>query len=222
MNLLEIKNLTYDIANFNVINNFNLTLKRGEIIALFGPSGCGKTSILNLIAGFKQKSSGEINFYGKKISFVFQNATLIPYKTILDNILIVNAKCSKEYIYWLFSRVGLEKRDAFKYPQELSGGERQRVNFVRAIVGDGDIFLLDEAFSNLNYELKNLIIDFFLQYIKDNNKSAIIVTHDRMEAISLSQEIYFLEKKGLIKKHLKVDDDKKDLFSSFHKTNLYF
>ena len=119
----------------------------------------------------------------------------------------------------LFAKVGLSQKDALKYPSELSGGMRQRVAFVRAVVTKPDLLLMDEPFSGLDYDMKEILIDIVSQRVSEG-MSIILVTHDRMEAVKMSNRIYFLANKGaVIQKELILDEAfKKRDFAFISKT----
>ena len=115
-------------------------------------------------------------------------------------------KPDQNIVLKLFNKVGLSQKDALKYPNELSGGMRQRVAFVRAVVTKPDLLLMDEPFSGLDYDMKEILIDIVNQRVSEG-MSIILVTHDRMEAVKMSNKIYFLANKGaVIQKELVLDE----------------
>lgn len=208
--MLELKNVEYEILRDKVVRNFNLKVEKGEVVTLFGPSGCGKTTILRLISGLNEPRKGEIFNKFKKMTYFFQENRLLTWKNALENVLLVMDKADQNSVLKLFAKVGLSQKDALKYPNELSGGMRQRVAFVRAIVTKPDLLLMDEPFSGLDYDMKEILIDIVSQRVSEG-MSIILVTHDRMEAVKMSNRIYFLANKGaIIQKELVLDEAFKD------------
>ena len=208
--MLELKNVEYEILRDKVVRNFNLKVEKGEVVTLFGPSGCGKTTILRLISGLNEPRKGEIFNKFKKMTYFFQENRLLTWKNALENVLLVMDKADQNSVLKLFAKVGLSQKDALKYPNELSGGMRQRVAFVRAIVTKPDLLLMDEPFSGLDYDMKEILIDIVSQRVSEG-MSIILVTHDRMEAVKMSNRIYFLANKGaVIQKELVLDEAFKD------------
>ncbi len=208
--MLELKNVEYEILRDKVVRNFNLKVEKGEVVTLFGPSGCGKTTILRLISGLNEPRKGEIFNKFKKMTYFFQENRLLTWKNALENVLLVMDKADQNSVLKLFTKVGLSQKDALKYPNELSGGMRQRVAFVRAIVTKPDLLLMDEPFSGLDYDMKEILIDIVSQRVSEG-MSIILVTHDRMEAVKMSNRIYFLANKGaIIQKGLVLDEAFKD------------
>ena len=208
--MLELRHVEYEILRDKVVRNFNLKVEKGEVVTLFGPSGCGKTTILRLISGLNEPRKGEIFNKFKKMTYFFQEDRLLTWKNALENVLLVMDKADQNSVLKLFAKVGLSQKDALKYPNELSGGMRQRVAFVRAIVTKPDLLLMDEPFSGLDYDMKEILIDIVSQRVSEG-MSIILVTHDRMEAIKMSNRIYFLANKGaIIQKELVLDEAFKD------------
>ena len=204
--MLELKNVEYEILRDKVVRNFSLKVEKGEVVTLFGPSGCGKTTILRLISGLNEPRKGEIFNQFKKMTYCFQENRLLTWKNALENVLLVMDKADKNSVLKLFAKVGLSQKDALKYPSELSGGMRQRVAFVRAVVTKPDLLLMDEPFSGLDYDMKEILIDIVSQRVSEG-MSIILVTHDRMEAVKMSNKIYFLANKGaVIQKELILDE----------------
>jgi NitT/TauT family transport system ATP-binding protein len=222
--LLEIKNLSkkYHTKEGEIlaIKNLNIDIEKGEFIALVGTSGCGKSTLLNIIAGLDQKSSGSINFYNNNdvtIGYMFQSDCLFPWLTIYENALLglkiknKNTKENQEYVLNLLKKYNLlEFKD--KYPKCLSGGMKQRVALIRTLALKPDILLLDEPFNALDYQSRLAVSKDVYDIIKSENQTAIIVTHDLAEAISMSDKIYVLSKRPCtVKKIYEIKlNDKKD------------
>lgn len=186
------------------LDDISFDVDRGEIISIVGPSGCGKSTILSIIAGLIQPSSGEVFINGKKteganknIGYMFQSDHLFPWRTIIENVLIgleIQKKLDKESIKRvnrLLDTYGL--RD-FKnhYPNQLSGGMKQRVALIRTLAIEPELLLLDEPFSALDYQSRLAVSDDIAGILKSEKKTAIMVTHDIAEAISMSDRVLVL------------------------------
>ncbi len=208
--LLEIKNLSKNYHNKKsevvALNDINLSINEKEFISIVGPSGCGKSTILSILAGLEKKSAGDIIFNKDvSIGYMLQDEALFFWRNILDNCLIgleVSGKLNKEsrdYVISLLKTYGLgEFMD--KYPSSLSGGMRQRVALIRTLALKPDILLLDEPMSALDYQSRLAISDDIYKIIKKEGKTAIMVTHDIAEAISMSDRIVVLSKRpGTVK-----------------------
>lgn len=203
--MLELKNLEYEILRDRIVRDFSLNLGAGRIVTLFGPSGCGKTTILRLITGLNDLKRGSVINKFKKTTYLFQENRLLEWKNALQNVRLVAPNSSDDEIFEFFEKVGLSKRDGLKYPDELSGGMRARVSFVRALITNPDLLLMDEPFSGLDSDMRAILIDEILKRVK-RGMSVILVTHDRFEAVKLSDEILFLSPKGaLIEQILHLD-----------------
>ena len=189
--MLEISKLNYTIAQSEIIKDFNLSLKKGELITLFGASGCGKSTLLRCIAGILEPKSGQIQ--SEKSAFVFQEHSLFENLNALENVAITMSKPDKKWILEQFKFFCLDEKDALKYPSELSGGMRARVAFIRALAYEAPLFLLDEPFSGLDFYVKKILLQTLIQKVKKQNCAALLVTHDAFEACLLSDKIYFLK-----------------------------
>lgn len=215
--ILSIKNLKkiyHDIdGEVNAIDDVSLDIYDKEIVALVGPSGCGKTSLLSILSNLESKSAGEILFHKDeiKLGYMLQRDSLFPWKTIFENCLIgleINKSLneeSKNRVMRLLNTYGLEEF-IHKYPNSLSGGMRQRVALIRTLATDPDILLLDEPFSALDYQTRLALSDDLHRIIKDEGKTAILVTHDLGEAISISDRVVVLTKRpAIVKKIYDID-----------------
>lgn len=183
------------------IDNLNFDVFDNEIISIVGPSGCGKSTLLGILSGLISKSSGDILFNGrKKLAYMLQRDSLMPWRTILDNCLIgleINNEKTEQNIKKveaLLKKYGLyEFKD--KYPDSLSGGMRQRVALIRTLAINPDILLLDEPFSALDYQTRLKLSNDLYRIIKEEGKTAILITHDIAEAISISNRVIVLTKR---------------------------
>ncbi|RDI91277.1 ABC transporter ATP-binding protein [Thermosipho africanus Ob7] len=186
--LLKLENVSKNFGKLCIFKNINLSISKGEKVALLGPSGCGKTTLLRIIAGLED-AEGKIEKKFDKIGYIFQEPRLIPWKTIYENLKFVSED-SKKIDNILKSLKLYEFKDY--YPIKLSGGMKQRVNLARALLVEPDLLLLDEPFSSLDIHIKwNLIKDLNTQ-IDKNHITTILVTHDLKEALMLSDKIYVL------------------------------
>ena len=200
--MLKITNLkkTYHTPKEEIeaINNFSLDLKKNEFIALVGPSGCGKSTILKILSGLEKASDGNIEIEKNiKLGYMLQEDSLFDWLTIKENCLLglkiqnILTKENESNVIRLLETYGL-KEFINSYPKNLSGGMRQRVALIRTLAINPDILLLDEPFSALDYQSRLAVSDDVYKIIKKENKSAIIVTHDIAEAISIADRIIVL------------------------------
>jgi len=199
-------------GEIHALKNIDFTVRDGEFICIVGPSGCGKSTLLSLISGLLNPTCGAIYIYGEKITgpsrkagYMLQKDHLFEWRTILQNVLLgVEIQRSitprvKEKANRFLKTYGLyEFRD--KYPSQLSGGMRQRAALIRTLMTDPEILLLDEAFSALDYQTRLAVTDDIYAIIKKENKTAILVTHDISEAISMADRVIVLSHRpGVIK-----------------------
>ena len=204
--LLSIKNLKkiyHDLdGEVCAIGDVSIDVYDKELISIVGPSGCGKTSLLSILSNLEEKSDGIISFNkdNVKLGYMLQKDALFPWKTVLDNCLIgleithtLNNE-TKERVIKLLKTYGLGEF-INKYPDSLSGGMKQRVALIRTLATDPDILLLDETFSALDYVTRLALSDDLYKIIKNEGKTAILVTHDLAEAISLSDRVVVLTKR---------------------------
>lgn len=204
-NILSIKNLRkiYHTTRgeIHAVDDFSFDLLDGEIVAIVGPSGCGKSTILSILSGLENKSSGEIIFKNNtKVGYMLQSDSLFEWRNILNNCLLglelnntLNNE-SKEYVLNLLNTYGL-KNFKESYPNNLSGGMRQRVALIRTLATKPDILLFDEPFSALDYQSRLAVSDDVYNIIKNEKKSAIMVTHDIAEAISMADRVIVLSER---------------------------
>ena len=198
--ILEVKNICkiYQAQNGEIeaLKDINFEVNEGEYISIIGPSGCGKSTLLSIISGLENKTSGEIIINGK-IGYMLQKDNLLEWRTIYKNVLLgleiqkTNTEENKKYVELLLKKYGLyEFKD--KYPRQLSGGMRQRVALIRTLAIRPKILLLDEAFSALDYQTRLMVTEDIYIILKNENITAIMVTHDISEAISMSDKVIIL------------------------------
>lgn len=201
--ILTIKNLKKNYqdqkSEVKAIDNLTLDIYEKEFISIVGPSGCGKSTILSILSALEEKSGGFIYFNNPniKVGYMLQNDSLFPWKTILENALLgleINnnlTQDNKNYVINLLNTYGLSEF-INKYPSSLSGGMKQRVALIRTLATKPDILLLDEPMSALDYQSRLLISNDIYRMIKDEGITAIMVTHDLAEAISMSDRVVIL------------------------------
>ena len=222
--ILEVKNISKKYQNkegeVQALKNVNFRVKKGEFVSIIGPSGCGKSTLLSIIAGLEDKSGGEIYIENEKIEgisskigYMLQKDCLLEWRNILNNTLfgleikeIKNAE-NVAYVEELLKKYSLYEFKN-KYPSELSGGMRQRVALIRTLAVKPKILLLDEAFSALDYQTRIMVTNDIYSILRKEKITAIIVTHDISEAISMSDRVLVLSKRpGTIKNIHKIDFD---------------
>ena len=199
-------------GEITALENIDLTVEEGEFISIVGPSGCGKSTLLSLLAGLLPPSCGEVEIAGRRVSgpsnqvgYMLQKDYLFEWRTILENVQLgleithtLNTR-TKAFVLQLLDTYGLsEFKD--KYPNQLSGGMRQRAALIRTLAVNPKILLLDEAFSALDYQTRLAVAEDIYLIIKRENKTAILVTHDIAESISMADRTVVLSKRpGTIK-----------------------
>ncbi|OBX03535.1 ABC transporter ATP-binding protein [Gallibacterium genomosp. 3] len=195
--MLTLSRLKLNMQSDTIVQDFNLSLQYGEVKTLFGRSGCGKTTVLRLISGLTQPTSGKINNHFKKIGFLFQENRLLNHLNALQNITIFMPHPDLNSLYTLAEKVGLNRSDLNKYPSQLSGGMAKRIAFLRLLLSGCDLALLDEPFVGLDRDLRQVLIHILTDKIDQKQLACLLVTHDRFEAARLSHEILFLSNKGM-------------------------
>ena len=191
------------------INDISFDVCDNDFLSIVGPSGCGKSTLLSILANLEKKTSGSIKLYKDdlKIGYMLQDDCLFPWLNILDNCLIglrINNSLdekSRQYVTSLLEKYGL-KDFINSYPDSLSGGMRQRVALIRTLATNPDILLLDEPFSALDYQSRLKLSNEIYKIIKNEKKTAIMVTHDLGEAISMSSRVIVLSKRPAIIKNI--------------------
>lgn len=203
MKVLEVKNLHFYYDNNKpILNDLSFNVKKREFVSIVGGSGCGKSTIIKVLAGIEKITQGDIKV-DNSVSYMPQSDTLFPWRTILDNILLPieikkgDLKKGKEKALSLLERFNLI--DYWKsYPKELSGGMKQRISFIRTLMNEGELLLLDEPFSALDAITREDLQNWLLNSFSTLEKSIIFITHDIDEAIFLSNRILVCTKSPIL------------------------
>jgi len=222
MGFLDISELNYSYhtktGETKALSGINLSVRKGEFLAIVGPSGCGKSTLLNLVAGLLPLGEGSITLEGTsvqehrdKIGYMLQKDHLLPWRTTEENIrlgLEINKIQTREKLDMaerLLKQYGLYEFRKVK-PAELSGGMKQRAALIRTLVMEPELLLLDEPFSALDYQTRLSVADDIYEILKKEGKTAILITHDIAEAISMSERILVLTSRpGRIKREVKIN-----------------
>ena len=191
--MIKLIDITKNYGEKNVFSHFNLDIGQNEITAILGESGVGKTTLLSIMA--KQTGfSGRIENAPEKVSFVFQEDRLIPFKTVNGNLEFVLGKGDYSAALEKAGLTGYGKA----YPDELSGGMQRRVSLLRAFLFESDALFMDEPFSSLDLGTKYMIMDNFLSMWNEDKRTAIIVTHNQGEAAYIADRAIVLGEGGKI------------------------
>ena len=225
--ILKVENLSKKYQNkegeVQALKNINFRIKPGEFVSIIGPCGCGKSTLLSISAGLEEKTTGKIYLEGKEINgvsaeigYMLQKDCLLEWRNILSNTMFglevkgIKTKENQKYVESLLKKYNLYDFKN-KYPSELSGGMRQRVALIRTLAIRPKILLLDEAFSALDYQTRIMVTNDIYAILKREKITALIVTHDISEAISMSDRILVLSNRpGTIKDIHKIDFETKN------------
>ncbi|TBL73259.1 ABC transporter ATP-binding protein [Paenibacillus thalictri] len=207
--IIKIENVTKTFGAFHAINNVSLDIPKGSFTTLLGPSGCGKTTLMRLIAGFNEPDSGSIYIEGHKVNglppykrntpLVFQEYALFPHMTVYENIAYglklkkTPPKALDEKVQEMLDMFGLKGMEQ-RFPKQMSGGQQQRVAFARALITGQNILLMDEPLSNLDAKMRVEVRSDIREMQQRAGITAIFVTHDQDEALSLSDRIAVFNK----------------------------
>lgn len=210
---ITIQNLNKQFGNYKALDNINLAVNSGELIALLGPSGCGKTSLLRIIGGLDVADSGQLFFHGedveqrdareRNVGFVFQHYALFRHMTVFENVafglrvkpkkLRYNEVEIKRRVHELLQLVQLDWL-ADRYPAQLSGGQRQRIALARALAVEPKILLLDEPFGALDTQVRKELRRWLRRLHDELHVTSVFVTHDQEEALEVADRIVVMNK----------------------------
>ncbi len=209
---IRLENVTKVFGNVVAVDHVSFQIEHGEFFTIIGPSGHGKTTVLRIIAGFEIPEEGRVYFDDKDVTFlkpyergtamVFQNYALWPHMTVYDNVAYglklrkIPEEEIKKKVREVLELVGLEGLEN-RYPLQLSGGQQQRVALARALVVEPDVLLLDEPLSNLDAKLRIEMREELKRLQRKLNITTVYVTHDQVEALSMSDRIAVLFKGSL-------------------------
>ena len=216
--ILSLDNISYSYHNLKeetpALSNISFEVSEGEFLAIVGPSGCGKSTLLSIIAGLLEPESGSFSFRAcSTIGYMLQHDHLFEWRTIYQNVILgleLNKSLTKEntdYVLQLLNDYGLY---AFKdkKPSELSGGMRQRAALIRTMAIKPELLLLDEPFSALDFQTRLTVSVDIGNIIRSTGKTAILITHDLSEAITLADRVIVLSKRpATIKRELPIHYD---------------
>ncbi len=221
-------------GNVTALAGVNLTVPQGRLTSLLGPSGCGKTTLLKIIAGLIEPTTGDVTVRGEPVrgpgpdrALVFQDFALLPWATVLDNVgygLRVRGvprqerdQVARHYI----EEVGLAGFEA-RYPHELSGGMRQRAGLARALAVRSDILLMDEPFSAVDEQMRRKLQEDLLELLRVEQKTVIFVTHSIEEAVYLSDQVIILtQRPGRVSTIVRPDIDRSGNVDEIRRTPRY-
>ena len=210
---IAIQNINKQFGDFRALNNINLQIESGELVALLGPSGCGKTTLLRIIAGLETADSGSILFSGadttdvhvreRQVGFVFQHYALFRHMTVFDNVAFglrmkprgqrPSDSQIKQKVHDLLGLVQLDWL-ADRYPSQLSGGQRQRIALARALAVEPKVLLLDEPFGALDAKVRKELRRWLRRLHDDLDVTSIFVTHDQEEALEVADRVVLMNR----------------------------
>ena len=214
---LSIKALSKRFGDLEVLRDINAEIAHGEFISLVGPSGCGKTTLLRIVAGLEAASAGAVLLDGRAVrgpggdrGFVFQSDNLLPWRSVFDNAMIGPevagraGPAEQRRTRNLLKLVGLEGFEKY-FPRQLSGGMRQRVNLARALAIDPQILLMDEPFSALDAQTREIMQTELMRIWDKGRKTVLFVTHQIDEAVFLSDRVLvFARRPGRVQAEIKI------------------
>jgi NitT/TauT family transport system ATP-binding protein len=214
---LAIAGLSKTFGPLHALQDINVAVERGEFISVVGPSGCGKTTFLRIVAGLEPASAGEVLLDGRAVhapgtdrGFVFQTDNLLPWRTVYANAIIGRevagrvGAAERQRTIELLKLVGLEGFENY-HPRQLSGGMRQRVNLARALAIDPEILLMDEPFSSLDAQTREIMQTELMRIWEKGRKTVLFVTHQIDEAVFLSDRVLvFARRPGRLRENVAI------------------
>jgi NitT/TauT family transport system ATP-binding protein len=218
MSRIVAKNLSKWFGDLQALADVNLTVEDGEFVALVGPSGCGKTTFLRTVAGLETADEGAVYLADKKIEgpgrdrgFVFQQDSLLPWRTVMENTVVGLELAGRldatetARVRKLLELVGLSGFENY-HPRQLSGGMRQRVNLARALAIDPKVLLMDEPFSALDAQTREIMQTELQRVWEEGRKTVLFVTHQIDEAVFLADRVLvFARRPGRLLEDIRID-----------------
>jgi NitT/TauT family transport system ATP-binding protein len=215
---LQISHLGKSFGELQALHDINLAIERGDFIAVVGPSGCGKTTFLRIVAGLEPASFGEVELDGRAVTgpggdrgFVFQTDSLLPWRTVFANAIIGRevagrvGPAERRRTLELLKLVGLEGFENY-HPRQLSGGMRQRVNLARALAIDPQVLLMDEPFSSLDAQTREIMQTELMRIWEAGRKTVLFVTHQIDEAVFLADRVLvFARRPGRLRESVAIE-----------------
>lgn len=198
---VELNGVAQRFGTYTAVRDVNLAVAGGEFVAIVGPTGCGKSTLLNVVAGLRPPAAGAVYVFGRELAglnrhagYLFQADALLPWKTALDNVALgltftgmPRGEARDRARSWL-AKVGLAGFED-RFPHQLSGGMRKRVSLAQVLITDPKILLMDEPFSALDVQTRQLMENELLKLWEEDQKSVLFVTHDLEEAIALADRV---------------------------------
>jgi NitT/TauT family transport system ATP-binding protein len=215
---LAIRGLSKWFGELEALRSLDLEVERGGFVSVVGPSGCGKTTFLRIVAGLEPATAGEVLLDGRLVrgpggdrGFVFQTDNLLPWRTVLANAMIGpevagrSGEGERRRTLDLLKLVGLEGFERY-YPRQLSGGMRQRVNLARALAIDPQILLMDEPFSALDAQTREIMQTELMRIWEEGRKTVLFVTHQIDEAVFLADRVLvFARRPGRLQETVRIE-----------------
>jgi NitT/TauT family transport system ATP-binding protein len=215
---LVISGVGKSFGDLDVLRRIDVSVERGEFICLVGPSGCGKTTFLRIVAGLEPASSGEVLLDGRVVrepggdrGFVFQSDNLLPWRSVFANAIIGReiggqvGPAERRRTMELLKLVGLEGFEQY-HPRQLSGGMRQRVNLARALAIDPQVLLMDEPFSSLDAQTREIMQTELMRIWDEGRKTVLFVTHQIDEAVFLADRVLvFARRPGRVRENVVIE-----------------
>jgi len=218
--MLELKNVTFSYSEQEILKGISFALKPGEIGAIIGPSGSGKTTLFKILSGLLRPNAGEVAIsstvnagIGSDIACMMQEDLLLPWRTVYDNLAVLGelglspSSLNTHEIHAILKEMGLASC-GLKYPHQLSIGMRQRVSLARALLQKRPILLLDEPFGSLDVRLREQMYALLLDIRKKHGTTMVLITHDFRDAMTLADQIFFLQN-GVIKRQWALTESSK-------------
>ncbi len=214
--LIEFRNVSKTYGTLGVLKELSFQIGNEDIVGILGPSGVGKSTILKIIAGLEEASSGISISRAERVGYVFQEPRLLPWKTTFENVALpliahgINRKEARERAFSYIEKMGLGGFEDY-FPNQLSGGMLQRVSLARAFAPSPDLLLLDEPFSALDLRLKSVLENMLRELLEENPIPVLYVSHSPEEVVQFANRIFMMFAGGIIEElPVNEDDDFKD------------